>query len=117
MKKSKSLGYGLIFIAGLFNDVVIGTPIGISSLLYLLICGAAAYLRNITLRPNLTKDWIFFLFTIMIINSLSYILLTFIFMYEINYFDQIINIIFTFLFYLIFSYFFNLLEKALMGTT
>ena len=28
LKKSGSLGYGLIFIAGLFNDVVVGTPIG-----------------------------------------------------------------------------------------
>ena len=64
LKKSKSLGYGLIFIAGLFNDVIVGTPIGISSLFYLLICVLAAYLRNITLRPNLVKDWLFFLITI-----------------------------------------------------
>ena len=27
LKKSESLGYSYIFIAGLFNDVVIGTPI------------------------------------------------------------------------------------------
>ena len=32
LKKSESLGYIYIFIAGLFNDVVTGTPIGISSL-------------------------------------------------------------------------------------
>ena len=42
LKKSQSLGYGLIFIAGLFNDVVVGLPLGISSLLYLLICAAAS---------------------------------------------------------------------------
>ena len=29
LKKSESLGYIYIFIAGLFNDVVTGTPIGI----------------------------------------------------------------------------------------
>ena len=51
LKKSESLGYVYIFIAGLFNDVVVGIPIGISSLMYLILCGAAAYLRNITLRP------------------------------------------------------------------
>ena len=61
LKKHESLGYVYIFVAGLFNDVVVGTPLGISSLIYLLLCGAAAYLRNITLRPNLIKDWIFFL--------------------------------------------------------
>ena len=60
LKKTESLGYGLIFIAGLFNDVVIGFPMGISSFSYLIICGFASYLRNITLRPSLLKDWLFF---------------------------------------------------------
>ena len=115
LKKSESLGYGLIFIAGLFNDVVIGAPIGLSSLIYLLICSAASYLRNITLRPNLMKDWIFFLMTILTLNSISFLILTFIFNYEINFLDQIINIMFTFVFYLVFSYIFNLIEKALIG--
>jgi rod shape-determining protein MreD len=115
LRKSESLGYGLIFIAGLFNDVVIGMPIGISSLIYLLLCGAAAYLRNITLRPSLIKDWIFFLMTILTLNSLSFIILTFIFNYEINYMDKIINIIFTFLLYLGFSYLFNFFEKVFIG--
>ncbi len=107
LKKSDSLGYGLIFIAGLFNDVVTGIPMGISSLTFLLLCGAAAYLRNITLRPNLMKDWIFFLITILTINSIAFLILTFIFKYEIDFFSQITNMIFTFLFYLGFSYLFN----------
>ena len=115
LKKSESLGYGLIFIAGLFNDVVTGMPIGISSLVYLLLCGAAAYLRNITLRPNLLKDWIFFLITILIINSISFLILTFIFNFEVNYLDKLINLIFTFLFYLGFSFIFDLFEKNLLG--
>ena len=51
--------YLSIFLAGIINDVVIGIPIGISSLMYLILCGAAAYLRNITLRPSLIKDCIF----------------------------------------------------------
>ena len=61
LKKSESLGYIYIFIAGFFNDVVVGNPIGLSSLMYLILCGAAAYLRNITLRPSLIKDCVFFL--------------------------------------------------------
>ena len=109
LKKSESLGYTYIFIAGLFNDVVIGTPIGLSSLVYLILCVAASYLRNITLRPSLLKDCIFFLITILIINSLLFISLNFIFNYELNYFDQIINIIFTFLFYSLFSNLFDFL--------
>ena len=115
LKKSESLGYSYIFIAGLFNDVVVGTPIGLSSLMYLILCGAAAYLRNITLRPSLTKDCIFFLITILIINSLLYIALNFIFDYELGYFDQIINITYTFLLYFLFSNLFDFFENYFVG--
>ena len=115
LKKSEGLGYIYIFIAGLFNDVVLGTPIGLSSLMYLILCGAAAYLRNITLRPSLVKDSIFFLITILIINSLLFIALNFIFNYELNYFDQIINVIYTFLLYFLFSNLFDFFEKHLVG--
>ena len=115
LKKSESLGYTSIFIAGLFNDVVVGTPLGLSSLIYLILCVAASYLRNITLRPSLIKDCIFFLITILIINSVLFVSLNFIFNYELNYFDQIINITYTFLFYFLFSNFFDFFEKYLVG--
>ena len=117
LKKSESLGYTYIFIAGLFNDVVVGTPIGLSSLMYLILCGAAAYLRNITLRPSLIKDCIFFLITILIINSLLFIILNFIFNYDLGYFDQIINIIYTFLLYFFFSNLFDFFEDYIVGKT
>ena len=115
LKKSESLGYTYIFIAGLFNDVVTGTPMGLSSLMYLILCVAASYLRNITLRPSLIKDCIFFLITILVINSLLFVSLNFIFSYELNYFDQIINITYTFLFYFLFSNLFDFFEKYLVG--
>jgi rod shape-determining protein MreD len=115
LKRSESLGYIYIFIAGLFNDVVVGTPLGLSSLMYLILCGAAAYLRNITLRPSLIKDCIFFLITILIINSLLFIVLNFIFNYELDYFNQVINIIYTFLFYFLLSGLFNFSEAFFLG--
>ena len=115
LKRNESLSLVSIFIAGLFNDVVSGLPMGTSSLIYLLLCGAAAYLRNITLSPSLFKDWIFFLVTILCLNSLSFIILNFFFNFEIVYFDEIINVIFTVLFYLIFSYFFKFIERFLLG--
>ena len=115
LKKSESLGYTYIFIAGLFNDVVTGTPMGLSSLMYLILCVAASYLRNITLRPSLINDCIFFLITILIINSIMFVSLNFIFNYELNYFDQIINITYTFLFYFLFSNLFDFFEKYLVG--
>ena len=115
LKKSGSLGYGLIFIAGLFNDVVVGLPMGVSSLTYLLICGFAAYLRNITLRPNLIKDWFFFLFTISLINSLNYTSLTLFFSFKIDYEQTLFNLLFTFVFYIIFAYIFDIYQKIIMG--
>ena len=115
VKKTKSLGYGLIFIAGLFNDVVLGMPLGISSLAYLLICGFAAYLRNITLRPSLIKDWIFFLITISVVNSLLYIALNIIFLLKIDYFYYVTNTLFTFFLYFIFSYLFSFYENKIIG--
>ena len=116
VKKSESLGYSYIFIAGLFNDVVGGTPMGLTSLIYLIICVAASYLRNITLRPSLIKDGIFFLITILIVNSLLFVALNFIFNYELNYFDQIINITYTFLLYFLFSNLFDIFENYFVGS-
>jgi len=111
LKKTESLGYGLIFIAGLINDVVVGFPIGISSLTYLLICGFAAYLRNITLRPNLFKDWMFFLLTILVVNSLAYSLLTLFFLFKINYISLLINLIYTILLYIVFAHIFQFYQR------
>ena len=115
LKRSESLGYIYIFIAGLFNDVVVGTPIGISSLMYLILCVAASYLRNITLRPNLIKDCIFFLITILIINSLLSIILNFIFDFKLNYYEQTRNTIWTFLLYFLFSKLFDFFEHRFVG--
>ena len=111
LKRSESLGYGLIFFAGLFNDVVVGFPLGISSLSYLLICGFAAYFRNITLHPSLIKDWIFFLFTILVSSSLLFTLAVVFFSYKLNYSDLLVNLLFTFLFYLIFARLFSIYLK------
>ena len=118
LKRSESLGYGLIFVAGLFNDVVIGYPIGLSGLTYLLICGFAAYLRNITLRPNLVNDWFFFLFTILVISAINYFLLVLFFKIESNYYDLLGNIFFTFVLYYIFAYIFDIYRRLVfLGKT
>ena len=115
VKRENGIGYTFIFIAGLFNDVINGLPMGLSSLCYLLLCVAASYLRNITLRPSLIKDWIFFLITIFILNFITFTYLILFFNYEINYFDQLINILFTFLLYFIFSYIFSVYDNIIVG--
>ena len=115
LKRSGSIGYGLIFLCGLLNDAVVGIPIGLSSLGYLLICGFSAYLRNITLRPSLVKDWFFFGFTILVVNSVLYISMSLFFEVEIIYTSILVNILFTFLFYVIFSNIFDYYHKLVFG--
>ena len=116
LKKPENLGYGLIFFAGLINDVIIGFPIGISSFAYLFICGFAAYLRNITLRPSILKDWLFFLFTILVVNSLDYSILVLFFKFKLNYLNIITNIVFTFFLYVIFANIFEIYQKFIIGS-
>ena len=115
LKKPSSIGHGLIFITGLFNDAVVGLPIGISALAYLLICGFSAYLRNITLRPSLSKDWFFFGFTILVVNSVIYVIVSLFFNVQILYESVLVNILFTFLFYVIFSNIFDYYQKLVFG--
>ena len=115
LKKTESLGYGLIFIAGLINDVVVGFPMGISSLAYLIICGFAAYFRNITLNPSLLNDWFFFLLTILVVNSMIYSLLVLFFSFNLNYNDLIVNLMFTFFLYVICANIFEIYQKLIFG--
>ena len=113
LKAYQRFDYFLVFLAGLFNDTVVGLPLGISSMSYILICIFATYLRNITIRPNLMKDWFYFLFIISLINSINFSVLFLFFSYELDITLFIVNNFFTFLFYIIFSIFFKRYLKSL----
>ena len=113
LKEYNKFDYLLVFIAGLINDTVVGLPLGISSLSYIIICIATSYFRNITIRPNPTKDWFFFLFIISLINSINYTILTLFFSYDILLWSYLVNTFFTFLFYLIFLTIFKYYIKGL----
>ena len=113
LKDFKHFDYILVFIAGLFNDTVVGLPLGISSLSYILICTATAYLRNITIRPNPVKDWFYFLFIISLINSLNYSILTLFFSFDLILMSYLVNTFFTFSFYIIFVSIFKYYLKGL----
>ena len=113
LKEYQRFDYFLVFLAGLINDTVVGLPLGLSSLSYILICIFATYLRNITISPNLIKDWFYFLFIISLINSINYTVLFLFFSYELDITLFIVNNFFTFLFYIIFSIFFKRYLKSL----
>ena len=113
LKDFKNFDYLLVFLAGLINDTVVGLPLGISSLSYILICIATSYLRNITIRPNPIKDWFYFLFIISLINSINYSILTLFFSYDLLLLSYLVNIFFTFILYMFFAYLFKYYLKGL----
>ena len=100
LKEYNKFDYLLVFIAGLINDTVVGLPLGISSFSYIVVCTFASYLRNITIRPHLIKDWFYFLFVISLINSINYTILFLFFSYDLDIMYYVINNLFTFLFYI-----------------
>ena len=114
LKNPNHISYISIFIAGIINDAIIGIPIGISSFCYLLICAVTAYIRNITLSPNFINDWLSFLFTILLINSIQVIILDLIFLIEINFTRYLVNTGFTFIFYPLFFLVFNYINKKIV---
>ena len=113
LKEFKNFDYFYVFIAGLFNDTVVGLPLGISSLSYTLICIATSYFRNITIRPSPIKDWFYFLFVISLINSITFSILTLFFSFSLVLMNYLINTFFTFLFYIIFVSIFKYYLKSL----
>ena len=113
LKDFKNFDYLFVFFAGLINDTVVGLPLGISSLSYLLICIATSYFRNITIRPNQIKDWFYFLFIISLINSINYSILTLFFSFELILMNYLVNTFFTFLFYIMFVSIFKYYLKTL----
>ena len=113
LKEYNKFDYLLVFIAGLINDTVVGLPMGLSSLSYILVCIFASYLRNITIRPHLIKDLFYFLFVISLINSINYSVLFLFFSYDLNILFYIINNLFTFLFYIPATIFLSYYHQAI----
>ena len=107
LKKPERLGYGLVFFAGIINDVVQNFPIGVSSINFLLLCSIALFIRSRTLVPNLLYDWVFFLIAILIISSVHYSILTTVFDMPIRYGTLMSSSLITFLVYPLFSKIFN----------
>tara|TARA_Y200000002_G_scaffold50093_1_gene36083 strand:- start:160 stop:672 length:513 start_codon:yes stop_codon:yes gene_type:complete len=75
-KRPEVLGSGHIFFAGLINDVVIGFPLGLSSLCYLVVSFVALYVKNMTVNTRITTDWFTFFIAIFFSNVILFILLT-----------------------------------------
>ena len=107
LRKPDMLGYGLIFFAGIINDVVQNLPIGISSINYLLLCVIASFFRTRTLVPNLIYDWVLFLVAILIVSSIHFTLMSAFFEGNIKYGALMSTSFFSFLVYPLVAKIFN----------
>jgi rod shape-determining protein MreD len=105
------LGIGHIFLAGIINDVVLGVPLGTSSLSYLMMCFFTTYIRNVTLRSKMSAEWFSFIPAIFFSNLIYFIIVNNFSNLEFYYVELLRNSFFTFLFFPIFYYIFTSYQK------
>jgi len=113
IRSPQLLGYGFIFLAGVINDVVLGLPIGITSLTYLIISGVAAYIKNVTVARTLISDWIIFVPTVLATNCIYILVLLFFSDLTINYEKLLYNSFITIIFYPIGWFVFELFNNII----
>ena len=68
IKKPEIMANGHIFLAGLINDVVMGFPLGISSLSYLIVIFVGTYVRNKSVNTTIASDWFTFFLALIFSN-------------------------------------------------
>ena len=107
LKRPEVLGSGHIFFAGLLNDVVMGFPLGISSLAYLVISLVATYVKNMTVNTRITTDWFTFFIAIFFSNLVFFILLNNFSEIAINLTEISYNTFFTLIFFPFFWFLFS----------
>ena len=114
LKNSSVLGNGHIFFAGILNDVVMGLPLGISSISYLTVSLVASYIRQVTVNISLFTDWFTFLLAIFFSNLVYLVLILNFTNLQISYVDVSYNAFFTFLFYPFIWTIFNFYQKIMI---
>jgi rod shape-determining protein MreD len=115
LKKPTVMGTGHIFVAGLINDVVMGFPLGISSLSYLVVCLFANYVRNKSINTTIASDWFTFLIALIFANLLFFSLLNNFSDIAISYTKIGYNTFFTLFIFPIFWVLFKIYQTTFIG--
>ena len=113
LKFPENLGNGHIFMAGIVNDVVIGIPLGTSSLSFLVLTFFTTYIRNATLRSRMTSEWTTFIPALFFSNFVYFIVINNFSHLSFYYIELLSNTFFTFLFFPIFYFLFNNYEMKI----
>ena len=107
LKTESILGNSHIFFAGIINDVIMGLPLGISALTYLVVSFIASYVKNVTVNTSLMSDLFTFFIAVFFSNLLFLTLIYNFTELPLTYSDIFYNSFFTILFYPIFWFIFN----------
>ena len=75
LKRPSIMSTGHISVVWLINDVVMGYPLGISSLSYLVVCFFSNYVKNKSVNTTIASDWFTFLIALVFANLLFFLLL------------------------------------------
>ena len=113
LKRPEVLGNGHIFFAGLINDVVMGAPLGLSSLAYLVVCLVASYVKNMTVNTRITTDWFTFFISIFFSNLIFFTLTSNFSEMSINSTELLYNTFFTVIFFPFFWFMFTFYNSIL----
>ena len=107
LKRPEVLGNGHVFFAGIINDVVMGIPLGLSSLSYLIVALTSTYMKNMTVNTSITSDWFTFFLAIIFSNLTFLILATNFTDITVQLVDLSYNTFFTIIFFPFFWFIFN----------
>ena len=113
LKRPEVLGNGHIFFAGLINDVVMGIPLGLSSLTYLAVSLVATYVKNMTVNTSITTDWFTFFIGLIVSNLIFTILASNFSEVSIQFVEISYNTFFTLIFFPFFWFIFNFYNSVI----
>tara|TARA_B110000285_G_scaffold228478_1_gene291512 strand:+ start:233 stop:766 length:534 start_codon:yes stop_codon:yes gene_type:complete len=111
LKFPENLGFGNIFLAGIINDTVLGTPLGTTSLSYLTLSLFTSYIKNATIRSVMTAEWFTFIPALFFSNLIYLIIINNFTNVSFYYLELLQNTFFTFLFFPIFHYIFTQYQR------
>ena len=115
LKRPEIMANGHIFLAGLINDVVMGYPLGISSLSYLIIIFVGTYVRNKSVNTTIASDWFTFLMAMIFSYLLFFSLLNNFSDLEFSYSKIGYYMFFTLFMFPIFWFLFNIYQMSFIG--
>ncbi len=116
LKRPEIMANGHVFLAGLINDVVMGFPLGISSLSYLIIIFVGTYVRNKSVNTTIASDWFTFFMAMIFSGFLFFSLLNNFSELSFSYSKIGYNMFFTLFMFPIFWLIFNIYQVTFIGS-